>query len=88
MINTEQSVFDIPRRKRVRSRKNLKKLNDEVSVFRIKVNSDEYEALCSYQEIYEKAHQTYKPIEAMIKGIVFEEVYSKLKPCHRKREWR
>ena len=82
-IITKQSVFDVTLKKASRP-KNPTRPTRRSTTFHIKVNSEEYAAISHYHEIYEKSHNTYKPIEDMIKSIVFEEIYSKLKPCYKK----
>ena len=82
VIITEQSIFDVTVKKAKKS--NPSRPRRRTTTFRIKVNSDEYDALCHYQKIYEKSHDSYEPIEDMIKTMILEEVYSKLKPCYKK----
>lgn len=85
VITTEQSIFDVTL-KRAKKSKNPPRPTRRSTTFHIKVNSDEYDALRHYQELYEKSHDSYKPMEDMIKSMVLEEVYSKLKPCYKRHE--
>ena len=85
VITTEQSIFNV-RLKRAKKSKNPSRPSRRSTIFRISVNSDEYDALCHYQKIYEKSHDSFEPIEDMIKTIILEEVYSKLKPCYKKHD--
>ena len=55
VITTEQSIFDVTL-KRAKKSKNPPRPTRRSTTFHIKVNSDEYDALRHYQELYEKAN--------------------------------
>ena len=86
MIGTKQNVLDIKVDRFQKSHSGLLQDYGQDHVFHLKVDYEEYEHIWHYQELYEKSHHTIKSIESIIKSIVFAEVYSKLKPCYRKRD--
>ena len=86
MIGTKQNVLDIKVDRFQKSHSGLLQDYGQDHVFHLKVDYEEYEHIWHYQELYEKSHYTIKSIEAIIKSIVIEEMYSKLKPCYRKRD--
>lgn len=86
MIETKQNVFDIKVDRFQKPQSGLLQSYNQDHVFRLKLEHECYEHIWHYQELYEKSHHTIKPIEAIIKSIVIREMYSKLKPCCRKRD--
>ena len=80
IVTTKKNIFDL-------TRKNLKNNMDCTdrsvynpgNIFHNKENSDEY-LVSSYQEmIYEKSHYPIKLLKNLIKSMIFEEIYAKLK---------
>ena len=86
MIETKQNVLDIKVDRFQKPQSGLLQDYGQDHAFWLKLNHEDYEHIWHYQELYEKSHYTIKSIEAIIKSIVIEEMYSKLKPCYRKRD--
>ena len=86
MIETKQTLLDLEVHSVRKTHSGLLQDYGQDYVFQLKLNHEDYEHIWHYQELYEKSHYTIKSIEAIIKSIVIEEMYSKLKPCYRKRD--
>jgi hypothetical protein len=86
MVETKQTLLNLEVHSVCKTHSRLLQNYSSNHVFHLKVDYEDYEHICHYQELYEKSYHTIKSVEAIIKSIVFMEVYSKLKPCCRKRD--